>query len=228
MTIEFRVLTTADELAPLPAFEKFIWGGESEMVSVNVLVATIEEGGVAIGAFAGTDLVGVVYGFPTREVDVLHSHYLAVHPDHRGRGLGEALKRRQAEWCRQQGIRAMRWTFDPLQVANAHLNLNKLGARGIAYRIDLYGRLGGINGSLPSDRLVVSWDLDDRGAGVSTVPAIVVPLPDVAAVDIATSGEHALAARLSMRSALAPRLADGWEIVGLDRAKGAYLLAPSR
>ena len=102
MAIDFRDLRTAGDLAPLPDFEKFIWGGESEMVSVNVLVATIEEGGMAIAAYDDGLLVGVVYGFATREPDVLHSHYLAVLPDYRNSGLGDEIKRRQAEIARAE------------------------------------------------------------------------------------------------------------------------------
>ena len=64
------------------------------------------------------------------------------------------MKREQEVWCREHGYHAMRWTFDPMQLTNAHLNVNKLGALGVQYHVDLYGPLGGINGSLPSDRLI--------------------------------------------------------------------------
>ena len=157
MTVEFRVLTDADDLAVMPEVEQLIWGGEDDRVSVNMLVATISEGGVAVAAFDDGRIVGSAYGFATREPDVLHSHYLAVHPDYRSQGLGERIKREQAAWCAANGYTSMRWTFDPLQLTNAHLNLNKLGAVGIHYHVNHYGALGGINGSLPSDRLTVQW-----------------------------------------------------------------------
>lgn len=222
MAIEFRDLRSADELAPLPDFEKFIWGGESEMVSVNVLVATIEEGGMALAAYDGPSLVGVAYGFATREPDVLHSHYLAVHPAYRGRGLGEQLKREQAAWCCSHGYAAMRWTFDPLQLPNAHLNLNKLGAVGVEYKVNLYGSLGGINGSLPSDRLVVRWDLVDA----RPVPreTVAVDIPPVSAEEIAASSSAAHEARHALRDGLSARLADGWAVVGIDRQARRYVL----
>lgn len=222
MAIEFRDLRSADDLAPLPDFEKFIWGGESEMVSVNVLVATIEEGGMALAAYDGPLLAGVVYGFATREHDVLHSHYLAVHPAYRGRGLGEQLKREQAAWCRSRGYAAMRWTFDPLQLPNAHLNLNKLGAVGVEYKVNLYGSLGGINGSLPSDRLVVRWDL----VAARPVPheTVTVDIPSVSADEIAASARAAHEARHALRDGLSARLADGWAVVGIDRQARRYVL----
>lgn len=222
MTIEFRDLRTADELAPLPGFEKFIWGGESEMVSVNVLVATIEEGGMAMGAFDHDSLVGVVYGFRTSEAHVLHSHYLAVHPDYRGGGLGEALKRRQAQWCTAHGMTAMRWTFDPLQLTNAHLNINKLGAVGVEYKENLYGLLGGINGSLPSDRLVVQWEFVHPRQPHRDEAVVVVP--PVTPHEIAGSAPEAITARMQVRDGLGRRLADGWRVVGVDRHERTYTL----
>jgi predicted GNAT superfamily acetyltransferase len=91
---------------------------------------------------------------------------MAVDAEYRRGGLGEQLKRRQAEWCVDNGVTAMRWTFDPLQLTNAHLNLNKLGAFGVTYHANHYGALGGINGSLPSDRLTVQWELERHAPGL--------------------------------------------------------------
>ncbi|MEI7548749.1 MAG: hypothetical protein WCK21_11940, partial [Actinomycetota bacterium] len=80
MIIEFRVLRTADELSVLPKFEAQIWGGDDDRVSVNMLVACLEEGGMAIGAFESERIVGSVFGFRTFEPRVLHSHYMSVDP----------------------------------------------------------------------------------------------------------------------------------------------------
>lgn len=225
MTVEFRDLRTADELAVLPRFEQHIWGGDLEMVSVNVLVATVSEGGMAIGAFdADGRIVGAVYGFATSDPDVLHSHYLAVDPAYRGRGLGVELKRRQRAWCLERGITAMRWTYDPLQLANAHLNLRVLGAVGESYHVNHYGTLGGINGDLPSDRITVRWELRE---GVSRPqPDLAVDVPACAPSDIAASNEVAMAARMALRDALAGRLGEGWRIVDIERDERRYLLAP--
>lgn len=223
MTFEFRSLTTADELAPLPVFERRIWGSASDLVSVNVLVATISEGGMAIGAFDGGELVGVVYGFATRDPEVLHSHYLAVEPALRRSGLGAELKRRQRDWCLARGITGMRWTFDPLQLTNAHLNLGTLGAVGVSYHEDLYGTLGGINGDLPTDRLTVHWDLAGAPRRWQHHDTIVVP--PATPEDIAASNPAARHARLWLREQMAPRLAGDWRVTGIDRDTRRYTLS---
>jgi predicted GNAT superfamily acetyltransferase len=227
VNLDFRELRTADELAPLPAFEKLIWGGENEMVSVNVLVATISEGGMVIGAFDDTAatarLVGVVYGFPTREAHVLHSHYLAVAPELRRSGLGAELKMRQRDWCLAHDITGMRWTFDPLQLGNAHLNMRTLGAVGVSYHVNHYGTLGGINGSLPSDRLTVYWALE--GPRFHGREQVTVDVPPVTAQQIAASAPEAHHARLAVREALLPLLQDGWRVTDVDREARRYALS---
>ena len=158
----------------------------------------------------------------TNQPHVLHSHYLAVDPEYRRSGLGEQLKRRQAEWCIDNDVTAMRWTFDPLQLTNAHLNLNKLGAFGVTYHINHYGSLGGINGSLPSDRLTVQWELQ-RPRPVFA-EEFVLPVPAVSPEQITESTPEALHARLAVRDAMEPHLADGWRVIGVDRHARTYTL----
>jgi chorismate synthase len=221
--LQFRDLRTADDLADLPPFERRIWGGDGEVVAVHMLVATIEEGGMAIGAYDGDRMVGAVYGFATHEPHVLHSHYMAVEPEYRRTGLGVELKQRQRQWCLAHGRTAMRWTFDPLQLGNAHLNLRSLGAVGVAYHVNLYGSMGGINGGLPSDRLVVHWDLAaPRFTGQDHQ---VVEVPRVTADEIAGASPVAVAARHGLRNALHPLVQAGWLVVDVDRVERTYTLA---
>ena len=222
MTIEFRELRTAAELAPMPLLESRVWGGHGELVAVNMLVATISEGGMAIGAFDGDRLVGSVYGFATHQPHVLHSHYLAVDPYYRRTGLGVALKHRQREWCLANGRTAMRWTFDPLQLGNAHLNLRSLNAVGVRYHDNLYGPMGGINGGLPSDRLVVEWQLIGRRFAGSEVAEV--DVPPVTPEEIASATEQALHARVALRDAMQPLLTDGWQVTDVDRVSRTYIL----
>lgn len=222
MTIEFRELRTAAELVQMPQLEARVWGA-GDLVAVNMLVATIAEGGMAIGAFERERLVGSVYGFATSEPHVLHSHYLAVDPDYRGHGLAVELKRRQRDWCLANGRTSMRWTFDPMQLGNAHLNLRSLRAVATAYHVDLYGPMGGINGALPSDRLVVEWDLVHPRRSYDE--SVHVCVPPVAADEIAAASSAALQVRVAVRDALVPLLSSGWHVTDVDRTARIYTLS---
>jgi predicted GNAT superfamily acetyltransferase len=86
------------------------------------------------------------------------SHLLGVLPEWRGQGLGYRLKLAQRDWALRRGFELVTWTYDPLQSANAALNLGKLGAVCRCYLRDFYGELADeINAGLPSDRFEVAW-----------------------------------------------------------------------
>jgi len=223
MAIDYRILRTADEVAPFPAFEHLIWGVGDEAVSVNMLVAVISEGGLAIGAYDGDLLIATAFGFPTHEREVLHSHYIAVRADYRGQGVGEQIKYEQKAWCLANGYTSMRWTYDPLQLTNAHLNLNKLAGCGVAYHVNHYGAMGGINGGLPSDRLTVQWYLTEPRPAFSE--SYVLEVPPVTPDQIEAGAPEALTARLAIRDAMAPHMADGWVVTAVDRRARTYTLS---
>jgi len=91
----------------------------------------------------------------------IHSHMLAVRPSHRNRGLGALLKWEQRHEALSRGIRHMEWTFDPLQIKNAFLNIHRLGAISRGYRPNFYGVSSSrLQGGLPTDRLLAEWELD--------------------------------------------------------------------
>jgi predicted GNAT superfamily acetyltransferase len=91
----------------------------------------------------------------------LHSHMLAVREGYRNRGLGAQLKLAQRKEALDRGIRLIEWTFDPLEIKNAFLNIHKLGGIVCRYYVDFYGVSSSrLQGGLPTDRLVAEWRLD--------------------------------------------------------------------
>jgi predicted GNAT superfamily acetyltransferase len=108
----------------------------------------------------------------------LHSHVTGVVADEGGRGVGRAMKWHQRAWALNRGITEVRWTFDPLIRRNAVFNLAILGASAHGYAEDLYGTMPDArNRGLPTDRLLVSWELTAprvraAGAGRSASPDI--------------------------------------------------------
>jgi predicted GNAT superfamily acetyltransferase len=83
---------------------------------------------------------------------------LAVLPDYRNAGLGRRLKLAQRDDAIARGFDLMEWTFDPLEIKNAHLNIARLGAISRRYKQDFYGPSSSpLQGGLPTDRLYAEW-----------------------------------------------------------------------
>jgi predicted GNAT superfamily acetyltransferase len=88
----------------------------------------------------------------------LHSHMLAVRKDYRNVGLGRRIKLYQREEALERGFDLIEWTFDPLEIKNAYLNIEKLGAIVRRYTINQYGiTTSPLQGGLPTDRLIAEW-----------------------------------------------------------------------
>ena len=82
-------------------------------------------------------------------------------PEYRNAGIGRKLKLAQREEALARGIRKMEWTFDPLEVKNAYLNIQRLGAIVHSYTPNFYGVFSSrLQGGLPTDRLHAEWWMD--------------------------------------------------------------------
>jgi predicted GNAT superfamily acetyltransferase len=163
VTLRIRDLGKPSEFALAQKIAKAAWRvPDLEAPSVADLIAITHAGGITAGAFEGREMLGFVHGFP-RELSgrrAQHSHLLAVHPRAQGRGISTQLKLYQRRWCLARDIGLVTWTYDPLLVKNARLNLVRLRARARRYLRDFYGRIGGIYADLPTDRFEVFWELE--------------------------------------------------------------------
>lgn len=164
--ITIRRCEGLEELRACVALQKEIWNfTDAELVPLRIFVVAEKVGGQVMGAFAGSEMVGFALSVPgTRSGHIyLHSHMLAVRKDHRNRGLGRRLKLLQREDALARGIELIEWTFDPLEIKNAYLNIEKLGAVARRYNINQYGITSSpLQGGLPSDRLIAEWWLKSR------------------------------------------------------------------
>ncbi|MBI3961948.1 MAG: GNAT family N-acetyltransferase [Deinococcus sp.] len=140
-----------------------MWGfSERQVTPYHVLITAAKNGGVLLGAFAGHQLVGFVFGFPGYQGQKVYhcSHKLAVRRDYRHLGVGLELKLAQRQRLLDIGLDLATWTYDPLEAINARLNLTRLGGIGRQYLVNLYGEFGGgLNRGTETDRLVVEWQL---------------------------------------------------------------------
>jgi predicted GNAT superfamily acetyltransferase len=155
-----EVLTPADALATEGVFSA-TWG-DGRGADASTLQAIAHAGNPVLLARRGDAVLGALFSFLGWHGGLhVHSHMTAVDPHTRSTGVGFALKLAQRAQCLENGVREVRWTYDPLIRRNARFNLWKLGARVSAFRPDFYGVLDdAINGSDRSDRFEVSWLLD--------------------------------------------------------------------
>jgi predicted GNAT superfamily acetyltransferase len=173
--IEIRSCSGLEEMQACVQLQVETWGyDEADIIPRKAFLVAQKIGGQILGAF-DTEIVGLpqalvgfamsLPGVKTRAgaepLPYLHSHMLAVREAYRNRGLGAQLKREQRVEALARGIRLMEWTFDPLEIKNAFLNIHKLGAVARRYLVDFYGVSSSrLQAGLPTDRLVAEWWLD--------------------------------------------------------------------
>ena len=164
--IALRNSTELEEFRACVALQKEVWGfADNELVPLRIFSLAPKIGGQVIGAWEGETLVGFAFSIPaTRNGHpYLHSHMLAVKEGYRNTGLGRRIKLFQREDAIAQGYELLEWTFDPLEIKNAHLNLERLGAIARRYNINQYGITSSpLQGFLPTDRLVAEWWLKSK------------------------------------------------------------------
>jgi predicted GNAT superfamily acetyltransferase len=178
-----------------------------------------------------------VAGLHAGNVPYLHSHMTGVQADYRDRGVGRMLKLYQREEALGRGIRMIQWTFDPLEVKNAHFNLNRLGAICREYHANLYGlTTSPLHRGLPTDRLLAEWRLDSARtvAAINNLVKDAVEAP--AAIELPADLEHwqkedppeVARTQSRLREEFKKWFAKGYAAVALRNAPGnrAYLLAP--
>jgi predicted GNAT superfamily acetyltransferase len=161
--VELRPMTSVEDADAIARVLVATWGPE-QVVPREMSRALAESGNVPYGAFADGAPIGYVLGWAgvdERDGLHVHSHMLAALPDRRHRGVGYALKLAQRAQALDQGIRIVRWTFDPLVARNGYFNLHKLGALIVRFERSFYGEMtDSLNRGDRSDRFVVRWDLE--------------------------------------------------------------------
>jgi predicted GNAT superfamily acetyltransferase len=163
--ITFRPFSSLPDYEACLELQRATWGREfSDVVPLSILKVSQKAGGIAAGAFSAEgrllafvySLAGYVEGRPFH-----WSHMLAVEASARDLGLGTRLKLYQREVLLDAGVEEVRWTFDPLEARNAHLNFNHLGAEVHEYVEDMYeGEEGSeLFAGIGTDRFILSWKI---------------------------------------------------------------------
>src|SRR5450755_107366 len=180
-----------DEISACVSLQKEVWNfADADLIPLRMFVVAEKIGGQVIGAYDDGKIVAFALSVPGSRGghSYLHSQMLAVRSEHRNAGLGRQIKLFQREDALARGFELIEWTFDPLEIKNAYLNIERLGAIARRYHVNQYGITSSpLQGGLPSDRLVAGWWLKSRR--VETLRATGKNLPMVAESSIAVPAQ---------------------------------------
>lgn len=243
-TIEIRECTTLEELAACVELQREVFAlPEIELSPVRHFVVTRNAGGFTLGAYDGDRLAGYVLSVPAflRGEKAFYSHMTGVRVEYQSLGVGRRLKWAQRERALREGVRFVKWTFEPIKARNGYFNLEKLGAIVSEYQRNFYGTdyatspEGRTPIGLQSDRLFAEWRLDSPkvealAAGENWIekrtPEAEVEVRNDWSELVVNDPENALALQLRVRGEFEAALEKGLFVGGFRRDDAApkYLL----
>jgi predicted GNAT superfamily acetyltransferase len=230
-----------DELSACVSLQKEVWNfTDAELVPLRMFVVAEKIGGQVIGAFDDGKLVAFALSLPGSRGGhgYLHSQMLAVQSVYRNAGLGRQIKLFQRKDALARGFELMEWTFDPLEIKNAYLNIERLGAVARRYHVNQYGLTSSpLQGGLPSDRLVAEWWLKSKRVEslldesskqeFETLKTISVPAKIYEWKASPATREHAREVQERNRKEFLRSFGDGLAVLGYERDQqgaGKFLL----
>jgi predicted GNAT superfamily acetyltransferase len=255
--VTIRKCEALEEMKACFALQKEVWKFlDAELVPVRLFVVANKIGGQVIGAFIQSDgqgdgqsdgetdgaeeLIGFALAIPgvRNGHAYLHSQMLAVREQYRNGGLGRRMKLYQREDALARGFELMEWTFDPLEIKNAYLNIEKLGAIARRYSVSQYGTTSSpLQGGLPSDRLVAEWWMKSKRVEAVLVDAPLARFACRARIEVpaeiyewksaAATRAQALAVQERNRELFVRAFSSGLSVLGYERdarGDGRYLL----
>jgi predicted GNAT superfamily acetyltransferase len=244
--VSIRKCEALEDMQAAFALQKEVWRfSDADLIPVRMFVVASKIGGHVIGAFDESDgqraLVGFALAIPGMRNghSYLHSHMLAVRQRYRNGGLGRRMKLYQREDALARGFELMEWTFDPLEIKNAYLNIEKLGAITRRYNVNQYGITSSpLQGGLPTDRLVAEWWMKSKRVEAVLAGHLRPKFENRSQIDVpaeiyewkaeASMRERALALQGRNREQFQRAFAEGLSVLGYERGEqgnGRFLLA---
>ncbi len=240
--IEIRECSTLEQLAECVQLQRDVFAlPEVELSPVRHFIVTKNAGGFTLGAYDGDKLAGFVLSVPAvvRGEHAFYSHMTGVRAEYQSHGIGAKLKWAQRTRALDEGVRYIKWTFEPVKSRNAYFNLEKLGAIVSEYEVNFYGvdysTAPGEKIGLASDRLFAEWHLESEKVRVlatggkfverSETSVKIVIMNDWLGL-VASDRTAALAEQIRIRSEFQAAFADGLVGRGFERhgEHPAYLL----
>ena len=229
--VQIRGCTTHADFNECVALQRAVWHfADLDIVTADLLLLAAKTGGQVLGAFDEQRMIGFAYSVPALrgKLVYLHSHMVAVLPEYQNQGVGRLLKLAQRDEALSRDIRLIEWTFDPLEIRNAHFNIARLGVVIRRYEPDLYGITSSpLHRGIPTDRLFAEWWLDSE-----PVKGLLAGHPENRRKDRAITfaeptADTSLAIQAKLRKEFQESFREGLVVTGFERGegKGTYWLS---
>lgn len=242
--MEYRILSTSEELEACIALQKTIWGLEDLGVTSPIILKSLcterPAVGLITGAFDGETLVGFSLNMGTLEPGLAYGPMFGVLEQYRDSRVGVTLMEYTNAVLRERGVREVSFTYEPLESRNAYFYLNKCKGRAVAYEQAHYHVHSAMNDGLPLDRMLATIPIGeaeikaarpvpDSAEGLPVATAQDMPGADMVLVripgDLATLKERdmdrAMRVRLDTRAVFSEYLnGRGYEAIGLVSEAG--------
>lgn len=225
-----RDCATFEDFAQCINLQRKVWQFvDLDITPMRSFIITRHSGGMTNGAFDSEGrLLGFAHAlaaFDEKLTPYYYSHMLAVEPELQSAGIGARLKLAQRDHALRTRVPLIRWTFDPLQSRNAHLNIIKLGGVIREYKVNYYGNAStsALHRGLDTDRLFVEWWVRSRrvadaqrGVRRTGKPEAVVEVPREIEAVKKQSLEDALGWQLRVRAEFQRLLGAGLYCAGFE------------
>lgn len=237
--VRIEQLSSLKHFEDCVAIERAVWGYNPEdIIPSRVFLVAYKIGGQVLGAFVDGKMAGFAMALPGFRDGrpYLHSHMLGVLSDYRNFGLGRRLKLAQRDEAISRGFELMEWTFDPLEIKNAHLNIARLGVIVRRYAPNFYGASSSpLQAGLPTDRVYAEWWLKSnrveqtlRGEAEKISPIETAEVPAEIYAWKASGDPRAREVQQRNATILQDAFARGLVVTGYERSErgdGKFLLA---
>jgi len=226
-----RGCTTHAEFNQCVVLQRAVWHfADLDIVTADLLLLAAKTGGQVLAAFDNQRMIGFAYSVPALrgKLVYLHSHMVAVLPEYQNQGVGRQLKIAQRQEALSRDIKLIEWTFDPLEIRNAHFNIARLGAVIRRYEPDLYGVTSSpLHRGIPTDRLFAEWWLDSERVKNTLVGRLEICAKDRGITFTEPGPDTALEIQAKLRKEFQESFRQGLVVTGFDRgeAKGTYWLS---
>jgi predicted GNAT superfamily acetyltransferase len=223
--------------------QRRIWNfDDKDLVPAAIFVVAQHTGGHAYLAFHDENPVGFALAFSAKHSGhrFWHSHMVGVLPDYQNQGAGRLLKLHQRDEALRFRILLIEWTFDPLELRNAHLNIARLGVIVRQYIPNCYGETTSpLHGSLPTDRLVAEWHVNSTRVRTALAgrappavgrPAVETSVPTTIRHLRTADPDRARHIQAELRRKLTDLFSRGYAVIGFRRGSEncEYMLEPHK